>query len=108
MVRSAAVQCKKMVEDLVTSFFARDDRPRVKVIQLHPTEEREDTWVVVIGIPLDAPFYAFDDEVNVGVILEPKRDDVKVVDDEPPMRPRIDRGFIGGFDSPGKMETGER
>ena len=97
MIRAEAYHCKAVIDKVIEAF---PEYPRCKVIQLHPTENRDDMWIVVIGIPLDAPFYFFDDdkEVNVGVIIEPKKDDVKVVEDlEPPRIPPGGAGEPGGM-----------
>ena len=82
MTRDEAIHCKGLIDDFILSFFDnRETRPHAKIIMLHPTDDREDMWVVVLGIPLDAPFYHFDEDVNVGVMMETKRDDVKLIDD---------------------------
>ena len=61
MIKTQAEAVKKVVDTQLDAMSTGDpakdaDRPSCRMLTIDSDAERDDLWVVVIGVPTDAPF----------------------------------------------------
>jgi hypothetical protein len=54
--------CHKIKTEFIR-YLPSEHRPRCRVIRMETDLDRNDLWVVMIGLPFDAPWRAYEDAV---------------------------------------------